>query len=198
VSAAIEAIRSQRVVAVLRRVPGAVRVARELQAGGIGVIEITLDAPDALETIATLREDSTLVVLAGTVRTAADVHAAVGAGAQACVGPTVVAEVVDACLEAGVLAIPGAMTPTEVETAWRLGAEIVKVFPAARLGPEYVRDLRGPLGDIPLLVTGGVDATNTAEFLRAGATAVGVGSALIRADDVTTAARDLVRSARDA
>jgi 2-dehydro-3-deoxyphosphogluconate aldolase/(4S)-4-hydroxy-2-oxoglutarate aldolase len=90
------------------------------------------------------------------------------------------------------------MTPTEVETAWRLGAELVKLFPAARLGPEYVRDLRGPLGDVPLLATGGVDASNTPAFLRAGAVAVGVGSALVGAADITAAARDLVRSAFDA
>jgi 2-dehydro-3-deoxyphosphogluconate aldolase/(4S)-4-hydroxy-2-oxoglutarate aldolase len=90
------------------------------------------------------------------------------------------------------------MTPTEVETAWRLGAELVKLFPAVRLGPEFVRDLRGPLGDVPLLATGGVDTSNTPAFLRAGAAAVGVGSALVGAADITAAARDLVRSARDA
>jgi 2-dehydro-3-deoxyphosphogluconate aldolase/(4S)-4-hydroxy-2-oxoglutarate aldolase len=74
----------------------------------------------------------------------------------------------------------------------------VKLFPAARLGPAYVRDLRGPLADVPLLVTGGVDASNAAAFLRAGAAAVGVGSALTGAPDVAAAARQLVRSARDA
>jgi len=198
VSAAIEAIRSQRVVAILRRVADPAGVVHALREGGIGVVEITLDSPDALQTIASFRDDPQLVVLAGTVRTADDVRAAVAAGAQACVGPGLVPEVLAACREAGLPAIPGAMTPTEVETAWRLGAELVKLFPAARLGPEFVRDLRGPLGDVPLLATGGVDRSNTPAFLRAGAVAVGVGSALVGAADITAAARDLVRSAFDA
>jgi 2-dehydro-3-deoxyphosphogluconate aldolase / (4S)-4-hydroxy-2-oxoglutarate aldolase len=198
VSAAIEAIRSRRVVAILRGVANPLEVVEGLREGGIGVVEITLDSPGALETIAALRDDRDLVVLAGTVRTADDVRAAVAAGAQACVGPALVREVLDACREAGVPAIPGALTPTEVETAWRLGAAMVKLFPAARLGPEYVRDLRGPLRDVLLLATGGVDAPNAAAFLRAGAAAVGVGSALVGSPDVAAAARKLVRSARDA
>jgi 2-dehydro-3-deoxyphosphogluconate aldolase / (4S)-4-hydroxy-2-oxoglutarate aldolase len=198
VSRAIDAIREQRVVAVLRRVGRPADVVAALRAGGISVIEMTLDSPGALATIASLRGDPDLVVLAGTVRTADDVRAAVAAGAEACVGPTLVREVVGACREAGIPAIPGAMTPTEVETAWQLGAGMVKLFPAARLGPEFVRDLRAPLADVPLLVTGGVDASNAAAFFRAGATAVGVGSALVGAVDVAAEARNLLRSARDA
>ena len=104
VSAAIEAIRSQRVVAILRRVADPAGVVRALREGGIGVVEITLDSPDALETIASFRDDPELVVLAGTVRTADDVRAAVAAGAQACVGPGLVPEVLAACREAG---LPG-------------------------------------------------------------------------------------------
>jgi 2-dehydro-3-deoxyphosphogluconate aldolase / (4S)-4-hydroxy-2-oxoglutarate aldolase len=169
-----------------------------LREGGIGVVEITLDSPAALETIRRLRDDPGLVVLAGTVRRADEVRAAAEAGAQACVGPALVPEVLEACREAGLPAIPGAMTPTEVETAWRLGAAMVKLFPAARLGPGYVRDLRGPFAHVPLFVTGGVDGSNAAAFLRAGAAAVGVGSALTGAPDVAAAARQLVRSARDA
>jgi 2-dehydro-3-deoxyphosphogluconate aldolase/(4S)-4-hydroxy-2-oxoglutarate aldolase len=196
VSAAIDAIRSQRVVAVLRRVAEPASVVHSLREEGLGVFEITLDSQDALETIAVFRDDD-LVVLAGTVRTADEVLAAVEAGAQACVSPALAPEVVEACREAGVPAIPGAMTPTEIETAWRLGAEMVKVFPAARLGPEFIRDIRGPLEDVPLLATGGVDGSNALDFLRAGAAAVGVGSALVGAADVREAARKLVRSARD-
>jgi 2-dehydro-3-deoxyphosphogluconate aldolase/(4S)-4-hydroxy-2-oxoglutarate aldolase len=198
VSAAIEAIRSRRVVAILRRVPDPLSVVRALREGGIEVVEITLESPGALETIARLREDPELVVLAGTVRTAEQARRAAEAGAQACVGPALVPEVIAVCRELGVPAIAGALTPTEVETAWRSGAEMVKLFPAGLLGPEYVRDLVGPLGDVPLLATGRVDATNAAAFLRAGAVAVGVGSALVAAPDVTGAARDLVGSARDA
>jgi len=198
VSAAIAAIKAQRVVAVLRRVAEPAAVVQALRDGGIGVVEITLDSPTALETIARFRDEGDLVVLAGTVRSAEDVRAAAEAGAEGCIGPALVPEMLDACREAGLPAIPGAMTPTEVETAWRLGAEMVKLFPAARLGPEFVRDLRGPLADVPLLATGGVDMSNALAFLRAGAVAVGVGSALVGAADITAAARDLVRSARDA
>jgi 2-dehydro-3-deoxyphosphogluconate aldolase / (4S)-4-hydroxy-2-oxoglutarate aldolase len=198
VTAAIEAIQGQRVVAILRRVVEPARVVQALREGRIGIVEITLDSPEALETIRRLRDDPDLVVLAGTVLTADQAHAAAEAGAQACVGPVLVPEVLDACREAGLPAVPGAMTPTEVERAWRLGAAMVKLFPAARLGPEYVRDLGGPLRNVPLLVTGGVDASNAAGFLRAGAAAVGVGSALTGAHDVAEAARQLVRSARDA
>jgi 2-dehydro-3-deoxyphosphogluconate aldolase / (4S)-4-hydroxy-2-oxoglutarate aldolase len=198
VTAAIEAIRSRRVVAILRGVAEPARVVQALREGGIGVVEITLDSPESLETIRRLRDEPDLVVLAGTVRTADEARAAAEAGAQACVGPALVREVLEACREAGLPAIPGAMTPTEVETAWRLGAAMVKLFPAARLGPEYVRDLLGPFAGIPLLATGGVDASNAVVFLRAGAVAVGVGSALTGAPDIAAAARQLVRSARDA
>jgi 2-dehydro-3-deoxyphosphogluconate aldolase/(4S)-4-hydroxy-2-oxoglutarate aldolase len=192
VTAAIEAIRSRRVVAILRRVAEPARVVQALRGGGIDVVEITLDSPEALETIRGLRDDRDVFVLAGTVRTADEARAAAEAGAQACVGPALVPEVLEACREAGLPSIPGAMTPTEVETAWGLGAAMVKLFPAARLGPEYVRDLRGPLADVPLLVTGGVDGSNAAAFLRAGADAVGVGSALTGASDVAAAARQLI------
>ena len=197
-SAAIDAIRSRRVVAILRRIPDPERVVRALREGGIAIVEITLDSDGALETIARLRDDPELVVLAGTVRTAREAEAAVQAGARACVGPALVPEVLEACRKLGVPAIPGALSPTEVETARQLGAAMVKLFPATLFGPTYVRDLRGPIPDVPLLVTGGVDASNAGAFLQAGAAAVGVGSGLVAADDVAAAARDLVGSARDA
>jgi 2-dehydro-3-deoxyphosphogluconate aldolase/(4S)-4-hydroxy-2-oxoglutarate aldolase len=85
------------------------------------------------------------------------------------------------CAAIGMPAVPGAFTPTEVEQAWSLGAAMVKLFPAGALGPRYVKDLRAPLPDVPLLCTGGVDAGNAAAFLEAGATAVGLGSSLLPA-----------------
>jgi 2-dehydro-3-deoxyphosphogluconate aldolase / (4S)-4-hydroxy-2-oxoglutarate aldolase len=195
---AIEAIRSERVVAVLRRVADAPRVVAELRSGGIRVVEITLDSDGALDTIAGLRSDPELVVLAGTVRTAAEVDQAAAAGAEGCVSPVLVPDVVERCRTAGLPAIPGALTPSEIETAWRLGAAMVKLFPASIGGPAYVRDVVAPLPDIPLLATGGVDSGNAAAFLRAGAAAVGVGTALVGAADPPAAARELVGSARDA
>jgi 2-dehydro-3-deoxyphosphogluconate aldolase / (4S)-4-hydroxy-2-oxoglutarate aldolase len=89
--------------------------------------------------------------------------------------------VLERCAAIGMPAVPGALTPTEVEQAWGLGAAMVKLFPAGALGPRYVKDLRAPLPDIPLLCTGGVDADNAAAFLEAGATAVGLGSSLLPA-----------------
>ena|SRR5919198_460614 len=195
---AIEAIRAERVVAILRHVPDAPGLVAALRAGGIRVVEITIDSDGALDTIARLRCDNELVVLAGTVRTAAEVDDAAAAGAEGCVSPALVPDVIDRCKSVRLPAIAGALTPSEIETAWRLGAEMVKLFPASLGGPTYVRDVVAPLADVPLLATGGVDAGNAAEFLRAGAAAVGVGSALVGAADPTAAARDLVGSARDA
>src|SRR2546423_13133944 len=115
-SAAIDAIRSRRVVAILRRIPDPERVVHALREGGIGIVEITLDSDGALETIARLRDEPELVVLAGTVRTAQEAEAAAEAGAQACLGPALVPEVIDARRALGVPAIPAALTPTEAET----------------------------------------------------------------------------------
>jgi 2-dehydro-3-deoxyphosphogluconate aldolase/(4S)-4-hydroxy-2-oxoglutarate aldolase len=195
---AIEAIRAERIVAVLRRVSEPDRVVAALRKGGIRIVEITFDSDDATGAIADLRREPELVVLAGTIRTAEDADAAAEAGAQACVSPTLVPEVLQRCQELGLPAIPGALTATEVETAWRLGAAMVKLFPASLGGPEYVSQLGAPLRAIPLLASGGVDAANAAAFLRAGADAVAVGSALTAARDPAAAARDLVGSVRDA
>ena len=194
----VDAIRAERVVAVLRRAAEPDRTVAALRAGGIRIVEITLDSSGALDTIRRLRLDPELVVLAGTVRTPAEAEQAAAAGAQACIAPVLVEDVIERCKSLGLPVIPGALTPSEIEAAWQLGAQMVKLFPASLGGPDYVRDVVAPLANVPLLVTGGVDITNAAAFLRAGAAAVGVGSALLAAPDVTTAARDLVGSARDA
>jgi 2-dehydro-3-deoxyphosphogluconate aldolase / (4S)-4-hydroxy-2-oxoglutarate aldolase len=189
---AVDRIRAERVAAILRRVSEPERVVEELAAGGIRVVEVTLESDRALETIERLRGSNELTVLAGTVRTPADAEAAARAGAQACVAPALVPEMLERCRELGVPAIPGALTPTEIETAVRLGASLVKLFPARLLGPGYVRDVLAPLTDAPLIVTGGVDASNARSFLDAGALAVGVGSALTGAVDVEGEARRLL------
>jgi 2-dehydro-3-deoxyphosphogluconate aldolase/(4S)-4-hydroxy-2-oxoglutarate aldolase len=170
---AAERIRFARAVAILRRVEDPARVVDEVVAGGIEVVEITLDSDGALAMIERLRGRPGLTVIAGTVRTAADAAAAVDAGAEACVGPGFVPEVVERCRELGVDAIPGALTPSEVDAAWAAGAALVKLFPASAVGPDYVRALLAPLADVPLLVTGGVNAGNARAFLDAGAVAVG-------------------------
>jgi 2-dehydro-3-deoxyphosphogluconate aldolase/(4S)-4-hydroxy-2-oxoglutarate aldolase len=149
-----------------------------LHAAGIALVEITLDSDGALAAIRRHRG-----CLAGTVRTAADVDAAVEAGAAAVVSPGLVPAVVARARELGVPAIPGALTPSEIEAAWQAGAAMVKLFPASLGGPQYVRDLLAPLADVPLIVTGGVDSGNARAFLDAGAVAVGAGSSLLRDPD---------------
>lgn len=183
----LDAIRSERLVAVLRRVPDIDAAIAQVEEAGVRVVEVTLDDPRALDAIR--RRPGTL---AGTVRTPEQVDAAADAGAAAVVSPAFVPAVVERALELGLPAIPGALTPTEVEAAWRAGAAMVKLFPGGLGGPRYVRDLLAPLRDVPLVVTGGVDATNARAFLDAGAVAVGVGSAL----DDPAEARRLVAAVR--
>src|SRR5438067_8422367 len=173
-----ERIRAERLVAILRRVPDVDRRVEGFVAAGIGVVEITLDAPDALAAIERTRARGDISVLAGTVRRPDQVGAAAAAGAEAVVSPGFSQAVVARARELGLPAIPGALTPTEIEAAWAAGAALVKLFPARLGGPGYVRDVLAPLADVPLLVTGGVDASNARAFLDAGAVAVGVGSAL--------------------
>ena len=192
---ALDRIRAERVVAVLRRVAEVDSVVEGLLAGGIRIVEITLDSDDALATIEQLRARGDLTVLAGTVRTPQEAEAAVAAGAEVCVAPALVPEMVERCRGLGVPAVPGALTPSELEAARALGAELVKLFPGSLVGPGYVRDVLAPLTGVELIVTGGVDLSNARAFIEAGAVAVGVGSALTSAADVEYQARKLVAQA---
>jgi len=189
----LERLREQRALAVLRSVPDLDHVVEQLAAGGLQIVEVTLDSPDALGSIKRLRErHPELLVGAGTVRTPGQVEAAVEAGAAFCVAPATVEAAVARAHAVGVPFVPGALTPSEVERAWALGPAAVKLFPASLGGPGYVKELLAPLGDVPLVVTGGVDAGNAADFLAAGAVAVGAGTSLAGAADVEAAARALV------
>jgi 2-dehydro-3-deoxyphosphogluconate aldolase/(4S)-4-hydroxy-2-oxoglutarate aldolase len=186
------------VIAVMRGVEAdrAVETARALARGGVGAVEVTLDAPGAVDALADVRaglDDATLVG-AGTVMDAAAASRAVGAGAEFVVAPHVDPATVEACRRLGVAAVPGAMTPTEAVRAAAAGADAVKVFPAATVGPGHLRALRGPLPQIPLVPTGGVDAENVSEFVDAGATAVGAGSALVDDDAVARGDWDAVET----
>lgn len=148
---------------------------------GIGIVEVTMNSTDASGTIRRLadRYEGRLIVGAGTVLDADLATAAVDAGAEFLVTPHVDESVAAAAHRLKVPFVPGALTPTEILRAWRAGAALVKLFPAVTVGPQYLRQLRGPLPDIPLLPTGGVSVENTAEFIAAGAVAVGVGGALL-------------------
>lgn len=185
-----DAIRAHRLLAVLRRIePRAALLALvdELADAGVRVVEVTQDAPSAADDLAAVRAhlavrgDATYVVGAGTVLHREQLEAAVMAGADFVVAPLVDLDVVRAAIDAGMPVIPGAFTPTEIVAAWGAGATFVKLFPAAAVGPSFVRELRGPLPEIELIPTGGVDGASAAAFLAAGAAAVGVGGALVRA-----------------
>jgi 2-dehydro-3-deoxyphosphogluconate aldolase/(4S)-4-hydroxy-2-oxoglutarate aldolase len=148
---------------------------------GIRSLEITLNTPGALEALrrAGSRFGPDVAVGAGTVRTVADLDAAVAAGAGFLVSPHSDPVLGARAGELGVAYLPGALTPTEIVAAWSAGATAVKLFPARLGGPRYLRDLREPLPDIPIVPTGGVNADNVADWFAAGAVAVGVGGTLI-------------------
>jgi Entner-Doudoroff aldolase len=182
-------LRSARLIVVLRRITPNERLLElidELADAGARIFEITLDGEDAGADLLTARDhiagrDRRCLVGAGTVRTVAQLRSAIEARAAFGVSPVFDPRIAAAALEAGLPFMPGVYTPTEADTAWRAGATFVKVFPGSSLGPSHVRELRGPLPEIEMIVTGGVDATNAVEFLEAGAVAVGIGSALVRA-----------------
>jgi 2-dehydro-3-deoxyphosphogluconate aldolase/(4S)-4-hydroxy-2-oxoglutarate aldolase len=157
----------------------AIRVTEVLIDAGLPIAEITFTVPNAVDVIAKLARRRG-VIGAGTVTTADQAHAAIRAGAEFIVSPGFVAEVIEVAKSAGVTMIPGALTPTEILEAHRAGADLIKVFPVQSLGgAAYIRALRGPFPDLPLVPTGGVDLGNVADFIRAGAVAVGVGSELV-------------------
>ena len=150
---------------------------------GIRAIEITLDTDRAFEMIRRVKtEFPEALVGAGTVLSREDCELAIEAGADFIVSPTLDEGVMAAAVERGVPAIPGVYSPTEMLKAYRLGATAVKLFPAASVGPGFVKDVRGPLGHIPVMVTGGIDLENARAYLDAGALAVGAGSSLLRKD----------------
>ena len=202
----IEELTSARAVAVLRAngAPSAAAAARAVVAGSVRVIEVTMTVPDAYDVMRQLAGDGSLILGAGTVLTAEEVDACVEAGARFIVSPTCCPEVIARAKDHDVVAIPGAMTPTEVLAAWNHGADMVKIFPAARLGPEFLSDLKGPLPDIPLVPTGGITDKNAIAYLEAGAALLCFGSWLVdrqslaegRFDVLTERARrihDLIR-----
>jgi 2-dehydro-3-deoxyphosphogluconate aldolase / (4S)-4-hydroxy-2-oxoglutarate aldolase len=182
-----------------------------LAEGGVLGIEITMTVPDALARIAELSHalGDDLVIGAGTILDAETAGRAVEAGARFVVSPVFRTAIIDECHRLGVPAMPGCYTPTEILDAWDAGADVVKVFPATSLGPGYLKDVRAPLPHVKLMPTGGVTPANAGEWIRAGAVAIGLGSALlpvavIAAGDfprITALARqtmDEVRAARPA
>jgi len=180
---------------------GLIQIAQALHTGGLECVEITMTTPGALRAIEEASDKLDGVLMgAGTVLDGPTARQAILAGAQFLVTPTVEPDVIEMAHRYGVAVIPGAMTPTEILTAWELGADMVKIFPASILGPGYLKAVHGPLPQIPLVPTGGITADNAGEFIKAGAAVVCAGSWLVdkkavaegRFEVLTERARQLV------
>jgi 2-dehydro-3-deoxyphosphogluconate aldolase/(4S)-4-hydroxy-2-oxoglutarate aldolase len=157
-------------------------VVRAMMAGGVTVVEVTMTVPGALDVLKELKQEygEKLLLGSGTVTTAEEAEATIEAGAEFVVSPSLHPEVIAATKASGKLSIPGGLTPTEVITAWRLGADYVKVFPCSAMGgASYLKSLLAPFPHLKLIPTGGVTLETAEGFLRAGARALGVGSDLV-------------------
>lgn len=148
--------------------------------GGVHTLEVTLSTPGSLDLIARWRGTADCRIGVGTIRSTGEASDAINAGAEFLVTPTTQPSVIEAATGLGVPLIVGAMTPTEIDTAWHLGANAVKVFPVEAIGgPKYIKALQGPIPDVPLLPTGGVDPDSTRVYAELRCAGVGVGSALV-------------------
>ena len=203
-----DAILASKIIAVIRMSDAGriIEVTEALRKGGVNVLEITLTVPGALDIIRALadKRPEGVLVGAGTVLDADTAAAAIWSGADFVVSPITDAGMIAACRAHDTFVAPGAFTPTEIVSAWDKGADVVKVFPATSMGPQYFRDLKGPFPQIRLMPTGGVTIENAREFIKAGAAAVGIGTALVDKKTVeagdwnalTERARQLVDSLR--
>jgi 2-dehydro-3-deoxyphosphogluconate aldolase/(4S)-4-hydroxy-2-oxoglutarate aldolase len=184
-----------------------IQVAQAIRAGGVGIIEFTMTTPNALGIIEESRQEFGDEVLlgAGTVLDAQTARAAILAGAEFVVSPTLDPQVIEMCRRYSKVVIPGAFTPTEILTAWQWGADFVKVFPASLGGPSYLKAIREPLPQVKLIPVGGVSLVNAADFIKAGAVAVAVGGNLVKRKaiaegnfaELTETARQFVAAVRE-
>ena len=172
-----------RLVSIVRGVEenAAVQTAEALYRGGIHAIEITMNTAGALRMIEAVKAayGDRMVIGAGTVLDAENAANAIQAGADFILSPTLSGKVIETCNRYSKLAVPGVLTPTEILTAWEAGAQLVKVFPARVFGPKYIRDIKGPLPQVEIMPVGGVSLENAADFMKNGAYALGIGSALV-------------------
>ena len=182
------------VIAVIRADSGEqlVNVCRALAAGGVRACEITMTTPGAIEAIAAASKalGSEALVGAGSVLDAPTARAAILAGARFIVSPVLNEEVIQMAHRYDCVAVPGALSPTEIFRAWSAGADVVKVFPANHFGPQYLKDIHGPMPQVKLTPTGGVDLNTAADWIKAGAVAIGVGSSLVKKDLIAGAKWD--------
>lgn len=188
IEAAAERIRSGGVLAIIRgrfETAALLAIAAALRDAGLTAMEVTLNSPGAAEHIATLREQlgASMLIGAGTVRNPAQVDHAIAAGAEFLISPGFDAASVARSQAAGVLHLPGVLTPSEAQQAAIAGCRMLKLFPADAFGPGYLKSIRAPLDDLDFVPTGGVTADNIAAWRSAGAAAVAAGSTLVRGPD---------------
>jgi 2-dehydro-3-deoxyphosphogluconate aldolase/(4S)-4-hydroxy-2-oxoglutarate aldolase len=208
----INRLKASGVVAVVRTdQPGdLIEVARALAKGGVYFLEITMTVPKALniieQAVDALKDE--VVIGVGTVLDAETARAAILAGAGYVVSPALRPSVIEVCRRYDVVSMPGAMTPTEALAGWELGADVVKIFPGSVGGPQFLKHLKGPFPFIELMTTGTVNQENAAQFIKAGACAVGIGGELVgnqalaarKFDEITQNARtfiEIVKKARN-
>ncbi len=184
----INQIKENGIVAVIRGAhpDNIVSIAKALKNGGVKTLEITAETPKVCSLIEQVADElgDDIIVGAGTILDAETARAVILAGAKFIFSPTVNAGTIKMAKRYGVISIPGALTPTEILTAYENGADIVKVFPANVYGPRYIKDIHGPLPQIPLMPTGGVDLDSVGDYIRSGAFAVGIGSSLVNTKKV--------------
>ena len=199
VETTVERIRAIGIIPVVRARSSddATQAAESIRAGGIPILEITMTVPGAIQVIADLtrRLGDEALIGAGTVLDAESARACVDAGARFVVSPALDLPTIEACRRLGVPVFPGALTPTEIVTAWKAGADAVKVFPAGAVGgAAYLKSIKAPLPQVELIPTGGVSLKTAADFIAAGAMALGVGADLVSGDaaSITEKARQYV------
>lgn len=194
----VKQIEDAGIVAVIRiKEPEKLRaVVEAISEGGVRALEVTMTVPGAVELIRELAPTLPpgFVLGAGTVLDPETAARVIDAGATFVVSPVFRTPVIDACHAKGVAAMPGCFTPTEILEAWDAGADVVKVFPATALGPAFFKDVRGPLPQVKLMPTGGVTVENAGDWIRAGAVAVGVGTALLDAKAIAANAWGVLRT----
>ena len=186
----LQTILDNKLIAIVRgaRPEDTLKIVQSLYEGGIRIVEITLNSPKALSAIEMVADEfgDKMAVGAGTVLDPESARSALLAGAQFILSPTLKAETIQLTKRYGAVSIPAAFTPTEILTAYELGGDIIKVFPATALGPKFIKDIHGPLPQIPLLPTGGVGLHNIKEYIDAGAAGLGIGSSLVNTKQEVT------------
>ncbi len=204
-------IKENGVVAVIRgaKSENILSIAEALYLGGVTTLEITVETPKVLSLIESIRDkfNDKIIVGAGTVLDTETARAVIMSGAQFIFSPTVNIETIRLTKRYGVISIPGALTPTEILSAYENGADVIKVFPAHLFGPKYIKDIHAPLPHIPLMPTGGVNLENAADYIKAGGVAVGLGSNLVNTKkeisesylhELTSSAQKFVNIVKDA